>query len=184
MTQIHLEIDGKDMSHRWGWFALLGLLLIVGGGFMLWQLTVATIASVIFFGAVVLAGGVLQIVHAFSIRGWGGFFLHVLLGVLYVVLGLLVFANPVLASVALTLVLAALLVASGIVRIVMAARHWPSWGWLLVLSGVFAILAGLVIFAGWPWTGLWVLGLLLGIDFILYGLGWLVFAFALMPRRA
>jgi uncharacterized membrane protein HdeD (DUF308 family) len=184
MTQIRLEIDGKDMSHRWGWFALFGILLIVGGLFMLWQLTVATIASVIFFGAVVLAGGAVQIVHAFTLRGWRGFLPHFLLGLLYVAFGFLVFVNPILASVALTLVLAALLVASGIVRIVMAVRHWPSWGWLLVLSGVFAILAGLVIFAGWPWTGLWVLGLLLGIDFILYGIGWVVFAFALMPRRA
>jgi uncharacterized membrane protein HdeD (DUF308 family) len=45
-----------------------------------------------------------------------------------------------------------------------------------LLSGIFGILAGLVILIGWPVTGLWVIGFLLGIDLIFHGFGWLLLA--------
>jgi len=182
MTQVELFVNGKDASQKWWWFALLGAVLVLGGAFMLGHLMIATIVSAIFVGAAILVGGAFLVVHAFSMRGWGGFLLYLLLGLLYAAFGAFVLANPVAASVALTLVLAAMLIASGVIRIVMALRHWQRWGWLLILSGLVAILAGLIIFAGWPWSGLWVLGLLLGIDFIFHGVGWLIFAFALRPR--
>ena len=182
MTHMEFYVDGKDASGKWWWFALLGAVLVLGGVFMLGHLMIATIVSALFIGAAILVGGLFLIVQAFSMRGWGGFLLNLLLGLLYAAFGAFVIANPIAASVALTLVLAAMLIASGIIRIVMALRHWQTWGWLLILSGLVAILAGLVIFAGWPRSGLWVLGLLLGIDFIFHGVGWLTFAFALRPR--
>ena len=79
-------------------------------------------------------------------------------------------------------VLAAMLVASGLVRLWLAYRHWRVMGGLLTLSGVIAILAGLVIFFGWPATGLWVLGLCLAIDVLFQGFAWLMFGFALRPK--
>ena len=78
--------------------------------------------------------------------------------------------------------LAAMLVASGLVRLWLAYEHWHEMGGLLTLSGIIAILAGLVIFSGWPATGLWVLGLCLAIDVLFQGFAWLMFGFALRPR--
>src|SRR6516165_6653577 len=57
-------------------------------------------------------------VGAFWTRNWSGFFLILLMGVLYVVLGLLFVRQPVQAAEALTLLLACALMASGAFRIV------------------------------------------------------------------
>jgi uncharacterized membrane protein HdeD (DUF308 family) len=46
----------------------------------------------------------------------------------------------------------------------------------MLASGLFGVLAGLVILTGFPMTGLWVLGLLLGIDLLSHGIGWLTLA--------
>ena len=85
---------------------------------------------------------------------------------------------------ALTLFIAAVLVVSGILRVVLAYRLWPVGGWMLILSGVIAVLAGLVIIAGWPASGLVVLGICLGLDLSMFGLFRLVPAFALRELRA
>ena len=43
---------------------------------------IATLTTVLVFGILLLAGGVVQIVNAFLARNWGGFFLHLLAGLL------------------------------------------------------------------------------------------------------
>jgi len=180
---MHLEIDSKELADKWWQFALLGVGLLLIGLYVLSHLTAATIASAIFFGAALLIGGGIQIWQAFSTRQWGGFLFNLLLGVLYAICGVVLIVNPVAASYALTLVFAAVLVASGIMRFMLAWRYWHVLGWVLVLSGVVAILAGAIILSGWPSSGLWVLGLILGIDIVMYGVWWLVFAFALRRGR-
>ena len=82
------------------------------------------------------------------------------------------YQTPVPAIVA-TTALGLVLFASGIVRILLSLRHWGDGGWLMLISGAFGMIAGLVILSGWPVTGLWVLGTLLGIDLIVHGLAWL-----------
>lgn len=181
---MRLEVDGKDQSGNWWRFALLGAGLLLLGLFVLGHLTAATIASAIVFGAALLIGGAIQIWQAFSTREWGGFLLNLVLGLLYLIFGVVLIVNPIAASFALTLVFAAFLIASGVVRFVLAWRYWQILGWLLVLSGAVAILAGGVILSGWPTSGLWVLGLILGIDLVMHGMWWIVFAFALRSGRS
>ena len=67
-------------------------------------------------------------------------------------------------------------------RLWLAYKFWNTMGGLLIFSGIIAILAGLVIFAGWPGSGVWVLGLCLAIDVLFQGFAWLMFGFALRPR--
>jgi uncharacterized membrane protein HdeD (DUF308 family) len=78
----------------------------------------------------------------------------------------------------LTLLLGVSLVASGIMRIVLAfsmkegmPRIW------VVVSGVITLLLGLIILAHWPVASLYILGLFLGIDLIFAGAGWLAVGF-------
>ncbi len=151
--------------------------------FVFGHLIAASIVSAIFFGAALTVGGAFQIVHAFWERGWGGFALSLIVGILYLVGGLWLMANPLATSAALTLFIAAVLLVSGILRFVLAYRVWPVSGGMLILSGVIAVLAGLVIMAGWPASGLVVLGICLGLDLLMFGLFWLVLAFALREIR-
>ncbi|MGH7091611.1 MAG: DUF308 domain-containing protein, partial [Stellaceae bacterium] len=93
----------------WGWFVVLGVLLILLGAFAWFDIIGLTLAGTIFIGAALLVGGILQIVHAFLDRSWGGFLLQVLAGILYGISGILIMREPVAGSVLLTLVLAILM---------------------------------------------------------------------------
>ena len=42
-----LIVRGKNQAHHWWWFALLGIVLIAGGTFMLGNLAAATIVDVL-----------------------------------------------------------------------------------------------------------------------------------------
>ena len=167
---------------KWWIAALVGAALIVVALIVFGHLVAATLISTILIGAMLIAGSLFQIAHAFAERGWGGFALSLLVGLLYLATGLMLTINPAAGSLALTLLFAAFLLASGVVRVVLAFRFWHVWGWLLLLSGALGILAGLVIMTGYPMTGLWVLGFCLGVDLFVHGLWWL--GFALMLRGA
>ena len=151
-----------SMPHQtgtWGasWWQsiLLGIILVAAGLFVLRNAVAATVVSALVFGGVLFATGILEIIHSFWAPHWGGFFWRLLVGVFYAIGGAILFADPLAASVLLTLAFAAALIASGAVRIFMAIQHWEKFGWLLLASGIVAILAGLVILAKWPLSGLW-----------------------------
>jgi uncharacterized membrane protein HdeD (DUF308 family) len=50
---------------------------------------VAAVASAVAFGVLLLLGGIAQLIGAFWTRDWSGFFLSLLMGILYLVLGVL-----------------------------------------------------------------------------------------------
>jgi uncharacterized membrane protein HdeD (DUF308 family) len=163
---------------------LLGIVMILAGIFVLGDVALATLVSTLFIGFTAIVAGAFEILHAFWTKGWGGFIWHILLGALYIAFGLLVVYQPVTGALVLTYILGLVLLASGIVRIFMSFRHWADAGWLMLLSGAFGVLAGLVILTGWPTTGLWVLGLLLGIDLISHGVAWLTYGWLPAARTA
>jgi len=70
---VHLDYLGR----RWGWFLALGILLIVLGIIALVFTPTATLASVLILGWLMFFSGIVEAVHAFHARGWGGVLLHV-----------------------------------------------------------------------------------------------------------
>lgn len=167
---------------KWGWFVALGVLLLILGGIAFANLLVATVASVLFVGSMMLVGGIVEIVHAFGVRTWERFFFWFLSGLLYAVAGILAFANPLLASSVLTILLAIALAASGGFRIAFAMNHKDAknWGWI-VAAGAVSVLAGLLIALGWPVNSLWVLGMFLAVDLVMQG--WALIAVGLALKR-
>lgn len=168
---------------KWGWFVVLGVIVLALGVIAAGNLLIATAASVFFVGAMMIAAGIVEIIHAFGVKSWGKFFLWLLSGLLYIVAGYFAFANPLLATAVLTLFLAISLIASGLVRIWIGftSKNLQGWGWV-VAAGVVTTLAGLIIFSGWPVNSLWILGLFLAIDLIFQGITYIAFGFGL--RRA
>ncbi|TPN81865.1 HdeD family acid-resistance protein [Mesorhizobium sp. CU2] len=167
---------------KWGWFVALGVLLLIFGGIAFGNLMIATVASVYVVGWLMLMAGIIEIIHAFGVKTWGRFFYWLLSGLLYAVAGFFAFDNPLLASAALTLLLAIALVASGLFRAWVGYNHRPEkgWGWL-VIAGAISILLGLTIAMGWPVNSLWVLGLFLAIDLVFQG--WSFIAIGLALKR-
>ena len=176
--------DTAPLRAKWGWIVALGVVYLIAGFIALGSVALATVASVFIVGVMMIVAGVAEVFSAFQIKGWGKFLLWVLLGVLYIIAGFVTFQNPLLAAVLLTLVLGASLVASGIMRIILAfsmKRETP-WIWV-VLSGVITLLLGLLILAKWPVSSLYILGLFLGIDLIMAGAGWIGVGFGLRRAR-
>ena len=172
------------LRDKWGAIVAFCVLLI-----LLWAAAVvfalaATIATVTINGVVFLVAGAAEIGIGMHSQGWGRFFLWVIGGVLYLFVGLVCIFNPVFASVALTLMLGAGLIAAGAVRVFLAfqlpADHPRG---MVLLAGGITILLGLVIVAHWPADAVWVLGTLLGVDLLFHGGGWVSFGLGLRARR-
>ena len=164
----------RQLSHKWGWFVALGALLVIGGIAALITVIPATIVSALWVGAILLAFGVFEIVAAFQFKDWGRFFLWIVMGGVYIAAGVLTFVNPLLAAATLTLLIGIALVISGGVRIYLATqmRDTGTWG-LVALSGVITAVLGVLILVQWPASGLYVLGIFLGIDMLFAGMGWI-----------
>jgi uncharacterized membrane protein HdeD (DUF308 family) len=106
-----------------------------------------------------------------------------LLGALYVAAGIVLLSQPVSGALFLTWFLGLLLLISGAVRVVVSFSHWDGGGRIMLVSGIFGVLSGLVILTGFPMTGLRVLGLVLGIDLIMHGVAWCAYAWPPMGPR-
>jgi uncharacterized membrane protein HdeD (DUF308 family) len=155
------------------WFTVLGAVMIALGIFVALSSVTATIVSIFFLSGILLLEGVLRVVAAFSAKEWVGSLLLVLAGAFYVVTGILTFRHPVTAALALTLLFAALFLCAGLFRVIAAVWYrFPHWGWV-ALSGAVSFLLGLMLWNDWPASGLWFIGLCIGIDLIVEGAGWL-----------
>jgi uncharacterized membrane protein HdeD (DUF308 family) len=168
----------------WIWLVALGIALIVLGTIMLAFPVISTLVTVAFLGVLLLAAGILEVVGSFWCRDWSGFFFALLSGILGIVVGLMLFGNPVVGTETLTILLAAFLFVGGIFKTVAAVGHrFGGWGWLLV-SGVIDVVLGILIWQQLPWSGLYIIGVLVGISAIFRGVMWLMLGFALrkFPR--
>jgi uncharacterized membrane protein HdeD (DUF308 family) len=177
-------VEDYQITGKWGWFVALGIVLIALGVAAWLDVVSVTLATTGVVGAILLVGGIFQIIHALMTREWRGFIFGLVSGLLYAAGGLIIMREPVQGAVVLTLVLAALIIVSGIVRIVLALRHRGvrAWG-LVLLSGVVSVIVGALLYANLPWSGLWVLGTLIAIELLVQGASWLYFGIALRLVR-
>jgi uncharacterized membrane protein HdeD (DUF308 family) len=171
---------------KWIWLVVLGIALIVLGTILLGSPVIATLASVATLGFLILLGGGIEAVGAFWCQEWSGFFLALLSGILGIVVGLMLLANPIEGGITLTILLASFLFVGGIFKAVAAIAHrFEGWIWLLI-SGVIDVALGVLIWRELPWSGLTIIGLLVGISLIFRGVSWLMVGFTLkrLPSAA
>ena len=176
------ELDA--LRGNWFWFVLLGISLVVLGSVALGSVVIASLAAAAAIGVLLLLGGVAEAVGAFWCRGWSGFFLELLSGVLSIVIGFLFLQAPAGALAALTLLLVCFLMIGGIFKIVAAATYrFAAWGWSLA-CGIIDVVLGLMIWEEWPASALWVIGMFVGINLLFRGFNWIALGMALrsLPR--
>lgn len=163
------HVDDVVRRNR-AWFFGLGAAFMVLGVLLILMPLLASLLTALVIGWVMALAGLFQGFHAVRARGWRGASWSLVSAVLLVVAGLLVVAFPVTGTVTLTLTLAAFFAANGVVKLFRAVqnRHIPAWGWLF-FDGLVSLALGVLIFAGWPSTAAWALGLLVGIDLLLGG---------------
>jgi uncharacterized membrane protein HdeD (DUF308 family) len=181
-----LRHELNSLRGHWLWFVLLGVALIVLGFIALGAVVIASLATAVAIGALLLVVGVAETIGAFWCRGWSGIFFHLLSGVLSIVIGALFLRAPVDALLALTLLLSCLLLVGGIFKIIAALTYrFAAWGWPL-LSGIIDVILGVMIWREWPVSALWVIGLFVGINLLFRGFNWIALGLSLraLPYRA
>ena len=169
----------NHLRGNWGWFLVLGTALIVVGMMAIGTPVVATIVTVEVFGILLVVGGIVEMASAVWARRWGGFFLHLLSGLLYLFVGIVLLDRPALGAAGYTLVLALLFVFGGLARIVTSLSHrFTGWGWAL-FSGIVTFLLGIMIWRNLPEAAFWVIGTFVGIDLIFNGVSWVMLGMGL-----
>jgi uncharacterized membrane protein HdeD (DUF308 family) len=165
-----------------GWFIVLGILMIVLGMAAIAEPFVATIAIAIVISWFLFIAGIVRIVHALQSRRQKGFWPKLVVGILYLLAGIMLISNIFGAALSLTLALGIVFLAEGVFEVITAfqVRPDPNWGWTL-FSGMMAIILAILILYQWPFSAAWVLGLFAGINFLLTGV-WMI-ALSLPSRR-
>jgi len=159
-----------ELSRHWGWLLAVGILSVILGTIGLGMTWMLTLASVVYFGVLLIVIGVAQLLQTFKSAGWKSTFLQILIGLLYLAAGIMVVSRPLLASLTLTWALGFALIVVGVMRIVVGMQHRGTSGWVgAVVAGIITLLLGLLILARWPSDALWVIGLFLAIELIVNG---------------
>ncbi len=166
----------------WGWFLGLGISLVVLGVLAISMPLVATLAIELLIGWLLIVAGAVEIVSAIGSQRGLGLLWSLLWGVLYLAVGVMLLAYPLSGMLTLTLLLAILLVAEGIFKIVLSVQYRAlgNWGWAL-FSGIVSLVLGGLIWSRWPCDAAWVIGLLIGIDLIIGG--WAMMMLSMDARR-
>ena len=169
----------REIIQYWGWFLAFGIAVLVLGIAAVVRAVTATVASMLFFGwLLVLASGI-EIAQAVMVGHWAGFFQHLLAAVLFGVTGLLIVMRPLISAEVATVFMAMFFLIGGLFQLVGAvAVALPGWGWQAA-DEVITFVLGLLVLAQWPASGLWVIGLFVGIDLIFYGCAWIALALGL-----
>jgi uncharacterized membrane protein HdeD (DUF308 family) len=172
-----------DLKNNWVWLFCLGVFFVILGVVGLGRLFTLSMAGTLFFGILIIIGGVAQLIEALKCGGWKGVAYHVLIAALYVVGGVFVIQDPFAAKMLLTWILGVVLVFVGIVRGAMAIQMRATGGWFVpMLGAVISILLGGMILVQWPLSGLFVIGLFIAVELITNG--WSYIFIALAARKA
>lgn len=170
----------KNWGRLFGWgmvLVILGLLAISGSAF-------TTYMSVILIGIMLCTGGAIITLNAFTAwwKQWAIFFTHLIIGIAYLIIGLMLAKNPSWGAAYLTFMLGIFYIVLGIFRCIYAVRlRLINLGWGL-FNGIITLIIGILILKGWPSTSLFVIGLFVGVDLLFCGWSYMITGLAV--RRA
>lgn len=163
------------------WLATLmsGLALIVLGALAIMMPLAAATTIELIIGWVFVFGGIIQAFNSIM-RAQEHRLLTLLTGLLFFLAGVLLLAHPWQGVLMLALILSVAFIIEGVLKIAgaIAMGRQTHRGWLLA-SGVVALALGLLIWAMWPLDAAWVVGLIVGVDFVLGGLAMVMLSLAM-----
>jgi len=160
----------SEVRRSLGWLVGLGILMILLGIAAIVEPFIATAVIARALSWTFLLAGIVRTVHAFQSRHQRDFWLRLLAGILYIIVGILLLGNILGAKLSLTLAFGGVILAQGILEVIAALKIRPelNWGWMLC-SGIIAIILGILILYRWPNNAIWLLGFFTGISFIFSG---------------
>jgi uncharacterized membrane protein HdeD (DUF308 family) len=178
VSELFNPLDELAKVH-WTWFLFLGVALVLLGTAALGSAFVATVVAMRVLSVLLIFGGISQSVLAFRMRHLSGILALLLMGILYLVVGILTVGHPLQFAEELTLLIACFLIFGGTFRIITALlARFPHWGWVL-MSGIITLALGIMIWRQWPASSFWVIGTFIGVDLLFNGWAWIMLAFTM-----
>jgi uncharacterized membrane protein HdeD (DUF308 family) len=175
-----------DIRKSTGWIIALSILLIILGILAILMPGLASAFFTLVMGWIALISGVVMIVQSFVSKPIRGFWLNLIVGILYVIAGIYILANLGAALLGLTFAFGILFIVEGIYTIIMAftnrAGHLATW--LVVLNGVVTLILGIMVLNQFPFSAIWLIGLYVGISLLLSGVSLLGAALAVRKTVA
>lgn len=167
------------VKHATGLSIAISVLMIVAGLLAIALPFAAGVAANILIGWLLVFGGVAHLAFGWHTRGRGGVLWNVLLGVLYLWVGIYLLVHPVRGLLTLTLALAIYLVVEGIMEGILYfhVRPLPGSGWFL-FDAIVTFILGLLVWRTWPSSTEWVIGTLIGISILMTGITRLMISLA------
>jgi len=159
-------------------YLIWGIVLLILGIIAISAATVTTLISVIFLGFLLFICGVVIIIDSFTSwwHRWNGFWLHLIMGILYLILGVMLIKSPLLGSISITFLLGIFYIIIGAFRIFYSSSMRAlRWGWVL-FNGIITLLLGILILMSWPGSSLFIIGLFVGIDLLFAGWAYIMAA--------
>lgn len=149
---------------------IVGVLLIILGLFAIVLPFIAGIAITAFIGWLLLFAGIVHLIYSWHSRKASGVIWQILIAILYLFVGFYLIFHPTRGLVTLTLLLASYFVVEGVIELVLYFRLRSSHrsGWFL-WDGLITLLLGILIWAHWPFSSVWVLGTLISISLLISG---------------
>ena len=120
----------QEMIHNWGWFLAFGIVLMLLGIAAVVRSVTATVASMMFFGWLMVLASIIDLVSAFMVGKWAGFFLHLALAILLGITGVIFIKHPMISAEAATLVMSMFFLIAGLYQLVIAFLDSLAGLWL------------------------------------------------------
>ena len=168
-----------SLQANWRWLAAAGVVIAILGLLAVLAPFATGLSISLLAGGLLVVSGILHFVGVFSARGWVGTIWQIVLGVVTLGAGLLILFNPLVGLLTLTILVITYLFVSGVVEIVMGLRLRGEPNWFLgVVSGSIGVLLAIMLWAGFPSTALWAVGLLFGINLLVSGATMAIIAYS------
>ncbi|HWK63519.1 MAG TPA: HdeD family acid-resistance protein [Rhizobiaceae bacterium] len=180
------HLDQVDSLHsKWGWFLALGIVLAFAGALAVALPAVSTFATSVVLGVGLALAGIVKMIQSLQVKEWSGFVWQELTGAVELVGGILIYFYPLKGALAITLLIAVVFFAQGILQIVLAirVREQAGWRWLFV-SGLVALAASAALALKLPYTRIYTPGTIAGISLLVAGMAYIAVALTMRRTRS
>ncbi|MDE1173218.1 MAG: DUF308 domain-containing protein [Parvibaculaceae bacterium] len=152
-------------------YLVFGAILVAAGIAAIIFPVISTFATIFMIGWLLVLAGIVQGAHAMSYHETGAKIIGVLIALVTLIAGLMTIYNPLVGTLSITMLLTVYFLMDGVFRILAALRFRPHGGWsIMLLNGVVSLAMAFILFFALPGGALWVLGVLVGVNFVFMGL--------------
>jgi uncharacterized membrane protein HdeD (DUF308 family) len=159
------------------WFFVTGVILVLLGVGSMIAPAIAGNAVVYLIGGLLLLTGLIHLIGGWKSESWQEKLPNLIHGFIATLGGVALMAHPFYGLAALSLVLAIFFAVGGTWKIFSSFSYRPVPGWIaLLMSGALDLILGILIWQQWPVSGLWAVGILIGVNLLSTGIAFVALA--------